>query len=181
MEKMYLAQATIPPRVEGQARKGTCDNSGWPGGAKETHVGHASPSSSSKLLEGKEPCPGPWRWEEERMLFLVDCGGFYHHKLGCCFDNIQWSQYRVVLLFLWCYGSMRLIVTTTVPVEGFSISTNKFISKFWIIFSAIVVRTSQVRPLDLVLLQLQRHFMSSGAQGRMALYLLPPTRSREFS
>lgn len=177
---MYLAQATIPPRVEGQARKGTCDNLGWPGEARETHVGHASPSSSSKLLEGKEPRPGPWRWEEERRSLLVSCGGFYHHKLGCRFDDIQWSQYRVVLLFLWCYGSMRLIASTTVPAEGHYCQHKKFLSKCWIISNAITVSISQVRPFDLVLPQLQRHFMSSGAQGLMALYLLPPARNIEF-
>lgn len=54
MEKMFLAPATTQPRVEGRARRGTCDNSGWPAGAREMLVERASPSSSSKQ-ESEDP------------------------------------------------------------------------------------------------------------------------------
>lgn len=60
-----LARATTPPRVGGQARRGTCDNSGWPAGARETLVGRASPSSSSKQ-ESEDP-GGPRGTRTERL------------------------------------------------------------------------------------------------------------------
>ena len=53
-EKTCLVPATTPPRVEGRDQRGTCDNSGWPAGAREMLVGHESPSSSSKQ-ESEDP------------------------------------------------------------------------------------------------------------------------------
>lgn len=53
-EKTCPVLATTPPRVEGRDRRGTCDNSGWPAGARETLVERASPSSSSKQ-ESEDP------------------------------------------------------------------------------------------------------------------------------
>ena len=52
--KMCPVLATTPPRAGGRDRRGTCDNSGWPAGARETLVEHASPFSSSKQ-ESEDP------------------------------------------------------------------------------------------------------------------------------
>lgn len=64
-ERTCPARATTPPRVGDQARRGTCDNLGWPAGARETLVGRASPSSSSKQ-ESEDPGGPRGTWTERR-------------------------------------------------------------------------------------------------------------------